>query len=455
MAIKTLFSTLSLALLGGALPVLAAAAIPDQASANQHMPALPYTGLAPLEDEALGDVMAQGLIVTDKISGTELPGSNPFSTPFTFYRMGLEGELELNMNISKLQLGCGGINDHLSGYAGCDIDIDYATLMGRDGTDLGDPMSAFVLKRPYIELAVRNDHDPALREVIGIKIGSQSADGALSIGRVYEQAVTNQENMLSNQCNPSASTGAGVVGCHSGINSVSGFLGAEMSLTMGVEARVCAGIMVGSTCLSFTLPLNATGCVGRTEYGGDLCGSGRNDAFFVDLAGTRMQSLGLRAAELDLTGSGITAFLELIGLNTVSAQLKADLRLLHKLTFEDTGDFFLSFQREPVAYPRYSKQTPIQEMIADGTMDTAFDACAVSGFATPRCNSAYAVPANTGWWLNAPSVKLLDVYNPSSNLGTLSIGNALQLLGPPGYLIENAEFALRPARNCYGSSTFC
>ncbi|MCH8541996.1 MAG: hypothetical protein LAT61_00370 [Alcanivorax sp.] len=415
-------------------------------------------GLTSVSDQDLGDIMAQGLIVTDKISGSELAGANIYSSPFTFYRMGLDGQLELNMNISKLQLGCGGINDHLSGYAGCDIDIDYASLMGRSGTDIGDAMSAFILKRPYIELAIRNEHDPALREVVGIKIGAQSADGAISAGRVYDQAGQNQENILHGACNPAASTGPGVVGCHSGINSVSGFLGAEMSLTMGVSAQVCPGLIIGSTCIGIPLPLSAVGCIGRTAAGNDLCGESRDDAFFIDLAGTRMQGLGLRAAELSLTGSGITAVLELLGLNDVSAQLNADLRLVHKLTFEDTGDFFLSFQREPVAYPRYSKVTPIQELQANGTYsgaNAAFDACAAGDFQTPRCNSAYSVPANTGWWLNAPSVKLLDVYNPSNNLGMLSIGNALSLLGAPGHLIENAEFALAPGRNCYGSSVFC
>lgn len=87
-----------------------------------------------LEDNDLREVSGQGLILNDKISGSELEGSNAYSQPFDFYRMGLNGELEMNMNISKLQLGCGGINDHLSGFAGCDIDIDYASLMGRNGT---------------------------------------------------------------------------------------------------------------------------------------------------------------------------------------------------------------------------------------------------------------------------------------------------------------------------------
>ena len=413
------------------------------------------TGMEPIADNDLSGIVAQGLIVTDMVGGGELAGANGYSTPFNFYRMGIDGVLGLNMNISKLQLGCGGINDQLTGYVGCDVDIDYATLMGRNGTQLGDPKSLFNLTRPYIEVAIRNDGTATQREVAGIKIGAQSADGALSIGRVYNANGTNQENMLQNNCNTAVGTGDGVVGCHSGINSVSGFLGAEMSLAMRVQARVCALGIVFGACLG-AIGLDAVGCVGRTNYTGDNCGTSRSDTFFTELGGTRMQSLGLRSAELNLTGGGAVALLEALGLNNVYAQLNASLRLVHRLSFEDTGDFFLSFQREPIAYPRYAKVSPIAEMTANGTMSTAFDACAISSYQTPRCNSAYAVPANTGWWMNLPSVKLLDVNNLSgNNLGDLTVGDALGLLGAPGYPISHAEFALAPGKNCYGSTMFC
>ena len=412
-------------------------------------------GMQAIGDDDLSSIVAQGLIVTDKVGGNELAGANGYSTPFNFYRMGIDGIVGMNMNISKLQLVCGGINDQLTGYVGCDVDIDYATLIGRNGTQLGDPKSLFNLTRPYIEVAVKNDGTATQREIAGIKIGAESADGALSIGRVYNSNGLNQENMLQNNCNTSASTGDGVVGCHSGINSVSGFLGAEMSLAMRVQARVCALGIVFGACLG-AIGLDAVGCVGRTNYTGDNCSTSRADAFFTELGGTRMQSLGLRSAELNLTGGGAVALLEALGLNNVYAQLNASLRLVHRLSFEDTGDFFLSFQREPIAYPRYAKVTPIAEMTTNGTLNTAFDACAIAAYQTPRCNSAYAVPANTGWWMNLPSVKLLDVNNLSgNNLGDLTVGDALGLLGAPGYGISHAEFALAPARNCYGSTMFC
>lgn len=430
-----------------------------------------------ISEAELGEVSAQGLFWSDKISGKELQGANAYSAPFNFYRVGLDGEMALNVNIAKTQLGCGGVNDFLNANAGCDIDIDYAALMGRSGTSVGNPLSAFVLKRPYIEIAVKNDDNPVQREVVGLKIGAQSADGAITAGRRYtgNNTQVNQENAFErdqyglyqsngttamtasdhgndNICNGSASIGGGVLGCHSGINSVSGFLGAEMSLSM----RVLVDLNV-----IFTIPIDAWGCIGRTAFTGDdadNCGMTRNNSLFVDLAGTRMQTLGLKSAALATEGGGIASLLDFIGLDTLYASLNADLRLVHKMTLENTSDFFLSFQREPVAYPRYSKMSPIQEMTNNGTLATAYDACATGNFASARCNSAYAVPANTGWWMNLPSVKLLDVYNDNTDLGSYGLGDVpalLALFAAPGIVVNQGEFDLTPGKNCYGSTKFC
>jgi hypothetical protein len=414
--------------------------------------------LVPLDDTEMDDSHAQGLFWSDKIAGNELASPSPFSTPFTFYRVGLDAEMAMNLNISKLQLGCGGINDYLSAYAGCDIDIDYTSLMGRSGSVPGNPLSAFVLRRPYMEFAIKND-GTANREIVGIKIGAESADGAMSVGRRYTTNTPNQENndlrSGKTQCDPGASQGNGVAGCHSGVNSLSGFLNAEMSVAMRVQAAICTGVILFGACIPFAIPLDAWGCIGRTQFTGDDCGNSPGEALYVDIGGTRLQSLRLQSANLRLEGQGLSSLITAI-LGNAYAQMEADLRLLHRLNFEETGDFFLSFQREPVAYPRYTKMTPVAELTSKGTLSTAYDACAsTSNFQTLRCNTAYAVPANTGWWLNAPNVKLLDVVNPGANLGLLSLGDALSFLGAPGLLISQPEFNISPSKNCYGATRFC
>ncbi|MGB1221601.1 MAG: hypothetical protein ACPG43_08675, partial [Alcanivoracaceae bacterium] len=90
-----------------------------------------HLGLEALDDDALRDVHGQNgsLFVADTIEPNELVGANSYSN-FTFKRMGLDARLDVNMNIGKVQLGCGGINDALSGGPACDIDIDYLSLMG-------------------------------------------------------------------------------------------------------------------------------------------------------------------------------------------------------------------------------------------------------------------------------------------------------------------------------------
>lgn len=395
-----------------------------------------------LNDDELSDVNGQALFWSDVIKGDELTGANAYSRPFTFYRVGLDGDLAINTNMSKIQLGCGGVNDFISAKAGCDIDIDYASLMGRIENEVGNPLSAFILQRPYLEFAIKNNDNAAKREVIGMKIGAQSANGAITAGRRYSFGTNNnqinQENYTDVTCT-GASVGTGALGCHSGINSVSGFLGTELSLKMYINTKVN---------VVFDIPLTAWGCVGRLTNRSGCKGSYPNAPLYLDAGGTRMQTLGLKAAKLDVNAD-ISLLNGLIA--NAYASLDANLRLVHKLIFADTSDFFISFQREPVAYPRYSKNTPFLD-----TPSNVFDMCSSSNAnRTARCNSAYAVPANTGWWLNAPSVKLLDVVNPNAVLPTQSLAAALTLFAAPGLQINQAEFELTPAKNCYGASRFC
>jgi hypothetical protein len=454
------------ALLGAMALLLSLLCAPAFGSQNSVMAATAqkFKGLKEMNDVEMSTEVAQGLFVTDKISGSDLAGANAYSMPFTFYRMGLDGELDLNMNIDKLQLGCGGINDFIGAKAGCDINIDYAQFMGRNGNNLGTPLSDFRLIRPYIEVAVKNGNNPAQREVVGIKIGAQAADGAISVGRRYDSGsatLTNQENMYTttypdqvaggtqrpdNVCIPGSSLGGGVLGCHSGINSVSGFLGAEMSLQMDVKANICTLGIIGSTCLC-AIGLDAWGCIGKLTT--PQCSSYANTPLFVDIAGTRMESLALSAAKLDLSGNGGLSSLFTSLVSNAYASLNANLRLVHQLVFNNTSDFFLSFQREPVAYPRYDKLAPVNDPAVTN------DSCKTADFASARCGSAYAVPANTGWWLNAPSVKLTDVTNNNAQLGNVTLTQALNLLAPPGLLLSQAEFQLTPAQNCRGYSRFC
>ena len=319
-----------------------------------------------MTDTALAENSGQGLLVADKLAG--VAGSN-----HTFYRMALNAELGLNTSIDRLQLGCGGFNEAVVANA-CDIDIDYVTLMGRvpTGGQSGAPgagtaaESQFILTRPYIEIAVKNDDDPSRREFIGFKLGAATVDGFMGIGRYTAPGSPGASTSCTN-----ATDGAGAFYCHQGINRLSGYLKNKMS----GEAFGCFG---------------AFGCTPDSN----IYRQYRVATFQGDLVmwGTRMNRIQVTLAAT--TDPDATLGLSL----NADSFANQSLRFIHGLSIDSTAaefqadDFFQSFQREPVRYPTYNK------------------------------TAAYSNTANPGWWMNIPLARLdgLKAYNVEASLGSLS-----------------------------------
>lgn len=330
-----------------------------------------------MDDSALAGVTGQALFNAARIPG--VGGSN-----LTFYRLMLDTRLDLNMNIDRLQLGCGGVNDALSGPGMCDIDIENVNLMGRSGTVAGAPGSDFTLMRPYLEFAIKNDGNKATREIAGINIGAQSADGYMGMGRF----------------NPACNSNPDPIACHAGINSISGFLGTEMSAT-------AAG---SGTILGF-IPITFVGCFGNTARTDDNCAATGN-AFNVNYRGTRMTDIALANKSLDMAVYGGTLNI------TGRIDLLESLRYLHGIALVNAANFGISFQREQMRWPNFNPST-------------------------------FGTIANTGFWFNLPSVKVLDAYSDVGN-----VGDATSALGG-GVAMTNIDLGQRPPDNCYGSTKFC
>lgn len=428
-------------------------------------------GLQTMDDETLGGIEAQAgsLILMDRVAPNELTGAlgAGSSTDFSYYRMGMDVKLDLNANMSKLQLGCGGVNDYLTGARGCDLDIDYVGFMGLNpaGDRPGLPGSPFTLTRPFIEIAFKNENTAAKREVVGFRIGAQSINGAIRMGRDYtglqpdgsfspEASMTNMEN--GGTCNPGASTGTGVVNCHSGLNSISGFLaGLELSAGFEASVRACTLGRAFGACLG-GITANLDGCLGRISF--SPCNMS-DTPFFVDAGGTRLTSLNVAAAKLkinfvfDIEGYG---------------RLNLDTRQVHYLLTPNSSDFFLSFQRERVSWPRYNKTTPQADLgllngcsyASCGTNPAWYDSCnSAHGQVTGRCTSAYSPPANSGWWLSAANAKVLNL-RPGDRINVPGNYTLLELLGALGpstspLVIDNPKLGFVAADNCYGSARFC
>ena len=131
--------------------------------------------LTSLDDQQMSEVTGQALLNLNYVAPG---GSNPNGN-MGFYRLGLEAQLELNANIKKLQLGCGGVKG-----TGCDIDIDNIALTGitsstAQGAGVG---TDFKLTNPFIEFAIQNPDSAATRTITGFRLGALSALGIMNIG---------------------------------------------------------------------------------------------------------------------------------------------------------------------------------------------------------------------------------------------------------------------------------
>lgn len=164
-----------------------------------------------LNDEQLAGVTGQALMQMNKIVGDGTTANG--TAGMTFYTAGLDVQMELNMNIEKLQLGCGGVNG-----VGCDLDIDNFSLgcianssgncislnpasgssempgtIGDCGTSnctsgsginvaQQNQMTDFSMLRPFFQFAIKNDGSKTQREVVGIRLGAENVSGPLSFG---------------------------------------------------------------------------------------------------------------------------------------------------------------------------------------------------------------------------------------------------------------------------------
>lgn len=146
------------------------------------LPVFSGAALQKMDDSELSDISGQALFVSDMIQGdgTQANGSSGIN----FYRAGLDAELGLNANIKNLELG-------RTGPGATDVDLWAKNLaFGCTANSNGDcvdssaatQLKEFMLTRPYFEFAIDNDDTKTLREVVGVRLGAENAEGPLSIG---------------------------------------------------------------------------------------------------------------------------------------------------------------------------------------------------------------------------------------------------------------------------------
>lgn len=150
--------------------------------------------LQSLNDEELSEINGQALMSLSYLAPND--ANNKMSgAGVGFYKLGMEAELDLNANINRLQLGCGGPD----GQDACDIDIDNLSLSGIADTRDGRAGSSAKLTNPFLEFAIKNPDSASTREIVGLRLSAEKLVGLLTLG-------------TGNTDNPN------------GINSLSGFL---------------------------------------------------------------------------------------------------------------------------------------------------------------------------------------------------------------------------------------
>ena len=160
-----------------------------------------------LNDEELAEVEGQALMnleYTAGSNGTDSLGQSYTQSDLGFYKLGLSAEIELNANIKKLQLGCGGSNNTIR--AGCDIDIDNLSLSGLPEAGKERPETSAKLTNPFIEFAIKNPTSAATREVMGFRVSAEKIVGLLTAGT--NDGTQNGINTLSGYMKIAPATGS-------------------------------------------------------------------------------------------------------------------------------------------------------------------------------------------------------------------------------------------------------
>ncbi|HRH92408.1 MAG TPA: hypothetical protein PLW01_10885 [Agitococcus sp.] len=418
--------------------------------------------MSTMSDEDLSDTNGQALFNLSYLAPSD-SGNNESVNNIGFYKLGIEAEIAANLNIKKLQLGCGGIN----GVGGCDIDIDHFSLsgVGNDATSTVDNaanraarvQSDATLTNPFFQFAIKNPQTAATREIVGFRIGSEAASGLLTFG-------------TDNTDTPN------------GINSLSGY--------MSIGSATGTANTLSRTMTKTDTGKNMTGRIIVTDVGGATI-SFSSDTYNLTLSsaaasvttnpvvvtGNRMPSVHLNGtatiAPISFAGSMTATVLGFVDLQknvtgsisglTATVPIDQNLGYIHKLPVNNP--FSLSVQGQDLYWPgmaatslkgwwmAFEDQIDIgsispadQVAITNAVLSQALGPEGCSNGATPGINCAlYATP-----------IACKAFGSPNCFGGNLPVGD-VDITG------TNVNFPLSNLRlgaqyftpNCYGGLKFC
>ncbi|MEJ5137616.1 MULTISPECIES: hypothetical protein [Acinetobacter] len=294
--------------------------------------------LIQLNDSELSDVSGQALMSLSYIAPNDSI-NNMQGQDVGFYKLGLEAELDLNANIKKLQLGCGGVN----GAGGCDIDIDNLSLSGIADTREGRVGSSAKLTNPFVEFAIKNPNSVSTREVVGLRLSAEKVLGLLTTG-IENSDLPNGINSLSGAIKIKATTGTA-----STAPRAMTFNDTDMPIRGNIKMSFLPTVSfatnnynLGLQSAGATLEINAKTLYGNRMNSALLTGKAKIDELFF--RGTIRPILaGFDLSFLQLNASG-----SITGL-TADLDINQSLGYIHNL--ELNNPFSLSLQQQSVWWP--------------------------------------------------------------------------------------------------------
>ena len=404
-----------------------------------------------LTDDQLSEVEAQALMTLTYIapndSDNKMLGQN-----MGFYKLGFESLVEVNANIRKLQLGCGGIN----GAGGCDLDIDNLSLSGLSDSSTGRVQSSAQISNPFMEFAIKNPNSSSMRQLTGLRFSAEKVKGLLTIGK--ENSLTpNGINSFSGYMQIKEAKGTAktagrrmVQNNDKGLGPISGKLDIKIGrwpLPEFVATR-------DFTTNSYDLGLSETNADLRI-YGQNITGTRIKSAKLTGIANiNQIRFAGSMDAKVQLSLGPLNMKKDIDGdITDLKANVTVDQNLgfIHRLPLDNP--FSLSLQYQQVHWPG-------ADAAANRGWWLAFDDAIDIGNVTP--SQKIQITDDVLKQIIGPISKYLD-DNPVKC-------NALQCIGGSSITIGNiplpgtrVNFPLKDlhlanqgfAPNCYGGLKFC
>ena len=399
--------------------------------------------LTELSDQEMSKVEGQALMSLSYLAPTD--ATNKMSADnIGFYKLGMEAEIELNANIKKLQLGCGGAN----GAGACDIDIDNLSLSGISDTRDGRVSSDAKLTNPFLEFAIKNPGSASTREMVGLRLSAEKALGLLTAG-TENTGTPNGINSLSGALKISPTTGTASTTARSMTYDDTGLkvsgkiqlLGALIQPTFDTDDY---NLALKST--SANLNINGTTIIGTRLQAAKL--SGTADIANLDFGGSIVASVKIpivSAIPLTINANGYISGLK------ANIDVDEDLGFIHKIPLNNP--FSLSLQSQAIHWSGAEYKAnkgwwlAIEDSIDIGKVNP------LNSIDVTNDILKQVVPSiNTYLTNNPPSCNVGLCLATGLNIGNVNLSNS----NPVYFPIKDLPLATQNfAPNCYGSLKFC